>query len=272
MTSPGKARRLQRLSRWGDGRYLFVPMDHSISDGPPELVTRFGEIAVHAARAGADAVIAHKGRIAQLTGLPETGRTGLIVHLSAGTSFGLAAHSKVVVGTVGEAAALGADAVSVHINLGCDSEPQQLVDVGAVATQAEACGMPLLVMVYTRGPNVPDETDARKLAHAVNVAVDLGADLVKTSLPRPLGEVGRIIDASSKPLIFSGGSERSADDLMATAETVMSLGAAGFAVGRRAWTQPDPGEVVGSLAAVIHPAARPDGRLTATAVGVEAYR
>ena len=34
MADTGKELRLRRLSLPNDGRYLFVPLDHSVSDGP----------------------------------------------------------------------------------------------------------------------------------------------------------------------------------------------------------------------------------------------
>lgn len=253
MTTSGKARRLQRLSRVGDGRYLFVPMDHSVSDGPPELVTRFGPLASTVAAAGADAIIAHKGRMGLLVSSPGVHASSLVVHLSAGTSFAPDRHSKVIVGTVAEAIRLGADAVSVHINLGAPTEPEQLRSLGDVATQCDTHGLPLIAMVYVRGAGVIDETDVGALAHAVNVAVDLGADIVKTSLPRPLSGVRRILDSCSRPVVFSGGSETQTDDLLATVEAVMDSGGAGFAIGRRAWTTPDPGDIVSALSKIIHP-------------------
>lgn len=267
MSSLGKKRRLQRIGRRGDGRYLLVPMDHSVSDGTPELVTRFGQIASAVAGAGADGIIAHKGRMELLVSSAHVDHCALIVHLSAGTTFGLDAESKVTVGTVAEAARLGADAVSVHVNLGARSEPEQLRTLGDVATQCDVHGVPLLVMIYVRGPNIADETDARALAHAVNVAADLGADLIKTALPQPLSGVRRILESCAKPIIFSGGSNKRTDDLLATAELVVSLGGAGFAIGRRAWMQPNPAEIVAALTAIIHPDQRLDTGAARSLVG-----
>ena len=253
MNNLGKARRLRRLSRHADGRYLFIPMDHSTSDAPPELVTRFDQVASDVATAGADAIIAHKGRMRLLATCPGLEKCALIVHLSAGTSFGLDAQSKVVVGTVAEAARLGADAVSVHVNLGSRTEPEQLRALGKVATHCDMHGIPLLAMIYVRGPEVTNETDVGALAHAVNVAADLGADLVKTALPQPVSGVPRILESCTVPVIFSGGSNRETDDLLDTVEWVISCGGAGFAIGRRAWMRPDPEQIVRSLAAAVHP-------------------
>lgn len=250
----GKQRRLSQLSRNGDGRYFFVPMDHSVSDGPPELITRFAEVGSAVAQAGADALIMHKGRMAALAADPTVRDCGLIVHLSASTVHGPDPDAKVLVGCAREAVRLGADAVSVHVNLGAPSEPEQLRGLGEVAGQCEELGMPLLAMVYLRGPRVLDSYDAAELAHVVNIAIDLGADLVKTSMPRPLNELPRLIDSSGGRLILSGGP--ATDDSVAflgMAEYAIRAGAAGLAVGRRVWTAPEPAAVVRELAQLIHP-------------------
>jgi 2-amino-4,5-dihydroxy-6-oxo-7-(phosphonooxy)heptanoate synthase len=253
MTSLGKQRRLRRLCRSGDGRYLFVPMDHSVSDGAPQLTTRFAEVGRGAALGGADALIAHKGRMPVLAGQPSLRSCGLIVHLSASTVHGADPDAKVVVGRVDEAVRLGADAVSVHVNIGSRSEPEQLRALGDVATQCELLGIPLLAMIYLRGPQVLDSFDATALAHVVNVAVDLGADLVKTSMPRPVTGVSRIIEACAGKVIFSGGAADEPGDFLETARFLIAAGAAGLAVGRRVWTADEPEAVVRELACVVHP-------------------
>ncbi|WP_308209053.1 hypothetical protein [Actinoallomurus purpureus] len=53
---------------------------------------------------------------------PGRRRCALVVHLSAGTAYAADADAKVLVGEVEEAVRLGADAVSVHVNLGSDTE------------------------------------------------------------------------------------------------------------------------------------------------------
>ncbi|HJQ01827.1 MAG TPA: 2-amino-3,7-dideoxy-D-threo-hept-6-ulosonate synthase [Jatrophihabitans sp.] len=250
----GKQRRLNRLCRSGDGRYFFVPMDHSVSDGPPELCTRFAQVGLAAAQAGADALIMHKGRMAALAADPGVRGCGLIVHLSASTVHGPDPDAKVLVGCVREAVRLGADAVSVHVNVGSRSEPEQLRGLGEVADQCEEFGMPLLAMVYLRGPQVLDSYDATELAHVVNIAIDLGADLVKTSMPRPLNQLSQLVDSACGRLILSGGP--AADDsleFLGIAEYAIRAGVAGLAIGRRVWTAAEPAAVVRELAQLIHP-------------------
>ncbi|WP_305783543.1 2-amino-3,7-dideoxy-D-threo-hept-6-ulosonate synthase [Symbioplanes lichenis] len=251
---PGKLRRLGRLGH-DDGRFLFVPMDHSISDGPIASVPKFRRIVTEVAAAGADAIVVHKGRAATIADLP-LGTCALIVHLSASTRNAPDADAKVLVGSVEDAVRLGADGVSIHVNFGSATESEQLRDFGDVATACATFGMPLLAMVYARGPNVADPLDPVLLSHITNVAVDLGADIVKTSPPRLTDELPAIVDNCAAHLVISGGPRADDDDygLIRLAEDAVAAGAAGLAVGRRVWADPDPAGVVGALTNVVHPA------------------
>jgi 2-amino-4,5-dihydroxy-6-oxo-7-(phosphooxy)heptanoate synthase len=248
----GKRRRLSGISG-ADGRFLFVPMDHSVSDGPIASVSRFRRIVCDVAAAGADALIVHKGRAAAIADLP-LDACSLVVHLSASTSHGPDVNAKVLVGSVEDAVRLGAAGVSIHVNIGAPTEADQLRDFGVVASDCERYGMPLLAMMYARGAPIADEHDSATLAHLVAIAIDLGADIVKTVVPQPLETVSAVIDSSSVPVVFSGGSPGSGDPrgLLFTARTVVAAGGAGLAAGRRVWADPDPARVVRSLVNAIH--------------------
>ena len=84
--------------------------------------------------------------------------------------------------TVEEAIKLGADAVSVHVNLGAEDEGAMLKDLGSVAKEAMDWGMPLLAMMYVRGPKVKNQYDVSVVKHAARVGAELGADIVKVPL------------------------------------------------------------------------------------------
>lgn len=58
------------------------------------------------------------------------GTRSLIVHLSASTSLGPDPNNKVLVATVEEALKMGADGVSIHINVGAEDESHMLYTLG----------------------------------------------------------------------------------------------------------------------------------------------
>ncbi|WP_330271393.1 2-amino-3,7-dideoxy-D-threo-hept-6-ulosonate synthase [Lentzea sp. NBC_00516] len=242
-----KALRLRRLSRPQDDRYLFVPLDHSVSDGPVVPRDRWQELIRAVVQGGADAIIVHKGRVRTIE--PAVlGGCALIVHLSAGTAHMADANAKVLVGEVDEALRLGADAVSVHVNIGSDTEARQLTDLGAVAAACDSWNVPLVVMAYARGPRVADPRDPALLAHVVNIAADLGADIVKTNLADDMTEV---VASCPIPVIVAGG-PASANSLAGHASAAMAAGCSGLAVGRRVFTSPAPMQLVAELASIVH--------------------
>lgn len=250
----GKSLRLTRLSRFADDRFLFVPMDHSLSDGPIADIVGFNELVRAVAAGGADGLVVHKGRARSID--PHVLRNcSLVIHLSASTVHAQDTDAKVLVGGVQEAIHLGADAVSVHVNVGSDTEAQQLSDMGTVAAECDRWGLPLLAMVYPRGPRITDPGEPALLAHAVNIAADLGADLVKTGWAGSAERMSEVVASSPIPVIVAGGSSCNSD-LTEFACSVMSSGCRGLAVGRRVFRSSAPHLAIQQLAAVVH---RPRG-------------
>lgn len=249
-TSAGKELRLTRLSRPADGRFLFVPLDHAVSDGPITVGAGFGQLVRSLVAGGADAVIVHKGRVRSIdTQLLRD--CGLIVHLSASTGHAPDPDAKVLVSAVKEAIRLGADAVSVHVNIGSSTEAAQLADLGRTAAACERWGMPLLAMVYPRGPQIDNPHVPELLAHVVNIAAELGADLVKTTSAVPMELMAEVVEASPIPVLVAGGPS-DGSDVTAYARSAIEAGCAGLCVGRRVFGHPSPIEAVAVLAEIVH--------------------
>lgn len=110
--------------------------------------------------------------------------------------------------------------------------------------------MPLVAMIYPRGPRVTDPTRPDLIAHVVGIAADLGVDIVKTVLAAPPERMAEVVE-SSPPIIVAGGGG-SEESLTAFAVSAMANGCAGLAVGRRVFNSPSPKQAVQKLAAIIH--------------------
>jgi 2-amino-4,5-dihydroxy-6-oxo-7-(phosphonooxy)heptanoate synthase len=246
----GKLLRLARLSRHGDGRFLFVPMDHSVSDGPIVPTDRFDALVRSVVAGGADAIIVHKGR-ARLIDPAQLRQAALVVHLSASTAHALDTNAKTLVCGVEEAVRCGADAVSVHVNIGSATEADQLADLGTVAEAADAWGLPLMAMIYARGPHLTEPFDAGLVAHIVNVAVDLGADIVKTAAARPGHRMADVVANCPVPVVVAGGGD-DGPELLPFARQMMAAGCHGLAVGRRVFHHSAPRQVVRQLTTIVH--------------------
>jgi 2-amino-4,5-dihydroxy-6-oxo-7-(phosphonooxy)heptanoate synthase len=243
--------RLARLCRPDARGLLVVPLDHAVGAGSPGRPADLDGLVARLAAGGADAVVLHKGAVRRVR--PDRfRRLGLIVQLNAGTGRGPDPDAKYPVATVKEAAVLGADAVSVHVNLASPTEGAQIGHLAAVAGDCARWGMPLLAMMYVRGPDVVDGTAPALVAHAVTVAAELGADLVKTALPAAPDAVAALTAACPVPVLAAGGPVGGdADAAVARLADAVRAGARGVAVGRLVFTAPDPGEMVRRLRAVL---------------------
>jgi 2-amino-4,5-dihydroxy-6-oxo-7-(phosphonooxy)heptanoate synthase len=244
--------RLARLFRGSSGRTLIVPLDHSVSSGPIASGTDLDAVVGAVIAGGADAVVLHKGAASHIDHRRFLS-AGLIVHLSASTDLAPDADDKYAVTTVKEALRLHADAVSVHVNLGSDTEARQVATLAQVAESCEKWRMPLLAMVYPRGPRIEHPQDPALLAHAATVASDLGADLVKIPFARSRAEMADIVASCPIPVLAAGG-PRLADDaeLLAYAHEVHWSGAAGMAIGRNLFERSDIRGMTAHIAAILH--------------------
>jgi 2-amino-4,5-dihydroxy-6-oxo-7-(phosphooxy)heptanoate synthase len=245
--------RMGRLDRHG-GRRLVVPLDHSVTDGPIAPAAAFGPLVSALAAGGADAVVLHKGTV-RAVDRSAFATMSLIVHLSASTARAPDPDAKYLVASVEEALRLGADACSVHVNIGSIDESRQVSDL---ATAAEACdrwGMPLLAMMYVRGPRIENPRDPRLLAHAATIAADLGADLVKLPFAGSVAAMAEVIDGCSVPVLVAGGPRLAdTDALLSYVEDALLAGAAGLAMGRNLFQAPDVGGATRLVADRVHAA------------------
>ena len=111
------------------GKSVIIPMDHGFSLGQIYGLSDMPQVISDVSEGGANAIVLHKGMVRH--GHRKHGRDiGLIVHLSASTSLNPDPNDKVSVCTVEEAISLGADCVSIHVNLGASNESRMLEEAG----------------------------------------------------------------------------------------------------------------------------------------------
>jgi 2-amino-4,5-dihydroxy-6-oxo-7-(phosphonooxy)heptanoate synthase len=229
-------------------------MDHSVTDGPisggkgPSLNGLVGQLA----GGGVDAVVLHKGSV-RTVDPAHFKETSLIVHISASTAHAPDPNAKYLVASVEECLRLGADAVSVHVNLGCAEERQQIADMAAVADACDRWNMPLLAMVYPRGPEIADPRDPGLVAHAVTLAADLGADIVKTVYTGSPTTMADVTAACPIPVVVAGGPRAgSRESVLNYVREALYSGGAGVAIGRNVFEDSDPGVMAALLSDLIH--------------------
>ncbi|ELZ43527.1 fructose-bisphosphate aldolase [Halorubrum saccharovorum DSM 1137] len=243
----GLSARLDRIST--NDRYLIVPMDHGLTMGAVDGLVDIESTIDGVTSGGADAVLTQKGIAPRVH--ENKNDAGYIVHLNGSTTIGPDESDKRVTGTVEDAVRAGADAVSFHINVGSDHEPKQIEELAELTADADRLGLPVLAMAYARGPGV-DETDPESLGHAVRLAEEVGADVVKTGYSGDGDSFERVTESTRLPVVIAGGSKGTDRDTVEMVRGAMDGDAAGVSMGRSIFQHGDPEGIARAVSAVVH--------------------
>jgi len=254
----GKTIRLERIIDRNSGKTVIIPMDHGVTVGPIAGLADMRTTISKVVAGGANAILMHKGIVR--AGHRGAGRdVGLIIHLSGSTSLSPDPNAKELVCTVGEAIKLGGDAVSVHINLGAETDKEMLRQLGQVSERCFDWQMPLIAMMYTRGANIKDEYDVGNVKHAARVGAELGADIVKVVYTGSAKSFAEVVAACPVPVVIAGGAKMGSDEeIFRMVEGALEAGAAGVSIGRNAFQHKDPTKMIKALSKMVHSGASVD--------------
>ncbi len=247
----GKKIRIERIIDRNSGNAVVVPLDHGISIGPVPGIVDLRKTVNDVAEGGATAVLMHKGMIPQ--GHRTSGHdVGLILHMSASTDIGVNSNNKVLVATVEDGLKLGADAVSIHMNVGAETEPRMLEDFGRVSSECMEWGMPLVAMVYPRGPSIPNSYDPKAIAHSVRVAAELGADVIKCSYTGDIDSFSKVVEGSMVPVLIAGGPKMDSDmDILNMVHDSLEAGGHGVSIGRNVFQHEDVRGMMSAISDIV---------------------
>ena len=265
----GKAARLTRIGT--GGRYVIVPMDHGITLGAVDGLVDIESTIDAVTSGGADAVLTQRGVAGRVH--DNKNDAGYITHLNGSTSIGPDESDKRMTGTVEDAIRAGADAVSFHINVGSEHEPDQISQLAEVTSAAAEYGLPVLAMAYARGHDVRDEDPelfAEDLGHAVRLAEELGADVVKTAYSGSPETFERVVESTRLPVVIAGGSKGTDEETLDMVRGAMDAGAAGVSMGRSIFQHDEPEKIARAVASVVHEDSEAADALREAGLAVEA--
>jgi len=227
-------------------------MDHGLTVGTIKGLENLVDIVDKVAIGGANAVLMHSGMVG--AGHRQYGKDiGLIIHLSGATSLTPDPDRKVLVCSVERALKMGADGVSIHINIGADKEPEMLQDARRVVESSREWGLPLIAMMYPRGKKIKDENAPEVVNIAVRVGAELGADIVKTNYTGDIDSFKYIVKSVHIPVIIAGGPKTDTiQELLQLVYDSIQAGGRGVAFGRNVFQAKDPIKIVKALSKIVH--------------------
>ncbi len=249
----GKQKRLSRIISPQSSRSIIVPLDHGMTIGAVEGIENIQDTVSDLVDGNANALLMHKGLIRNSRLCNKHSSTGLIMHLSASTSLSVHSNTKAIVAKVEEGLMFGADAVSIHVNIGDENEAKMLEDAGNIAEACERWGMPLLMMLYGRGPKIKNQFDPEIIGHCARLGAELGADLVKVPYSGDIESFSRIVESCCVPVVIAGGEKMDSDrDILQMAHDSLLAGGKGLSIGRNVFQHKNRIALMHALNALVH--------------------
>jgi DhnA family fructose-bisphosphate aldolase class Ia len=258
--STGYAIRLGRLFNSKTGRSFITALDHGVTIGVPAGAEDVSATLETVIAGGPDAVLIGPGTIEKAgCHFARRGAPAPIVRcdwiINDPYINDLGEGYRVLISPA-EALALGADAAVMFLMIGAGEGTLFADNVRAVAQaaqEAHRAGLPLIVEVVLWGTRVEDKKDADRLAWGSRMAVELGADAIKTEYTGDPASMRKIIDTCGAPVLLLGGSKSNDPEaLWQGTRAAIEAGAKGVIYGRNVWQHDDPVAVSARLREIIH--------------------
>lgn len=147
---------------------------------------------------------------------------------------------------------MGADAVSIHVNIGSSHDQRMIKDLGMIVDQCKDLELPVLAMMYPRGEKVSNPFDPEVVAHVARIGAELGADVVKTLYTGNPDTFKTVVEGCPVPVIIAGGPKSNTDDeLLNMVKGAMDSGAVGVAMGRNIFQHSHPENITRAISNII---------------------
>jgi DhnA family fructose-bisphosphate aldolase class Ia len=141
----------------------------------------------------------------------------------------------------------------VHVNIGAQDEDKMLMNLGKVADECDVYGLPLLAMMYPRGPKIQNEHALEVVAHAARIGAELGADIIKANYTGSVETFKMVVESCLVPVVIAGGPKcKTSEEVLKTTHDAIAAGAAGLSIGRNVFQHEQPTLMVRALKAIVH--------------------
>jgi len=241
----GMENRLAQLME-GDGRCLWLPVDHGYFQGPVKKLENPRET-LDPLLPYADAIFITRGVLRSC--VDPGGSKPVILRVSGGTSVvGKDLAREGITTCMEEAVRLNACAVGLSIFVGSDYEHDSLLNLARLVDEGEKCGMP--VMAVTAVGRELKKRDARYLGLASRIAAELGARVVKTYYCE---QFERVVQGCPVPIVIAGGPKVTSElEVLQFVHDGIQQGAIGVNLGRNIWQNKHPVAMIRAIRAIIH--------------------
>jgi class I fructose-bisphosphate aldolase len=253
----------------GTGKMVILPVDQGFEHGParsfapnPEAYDPHYHYQL-AIDAGLNAYAAPLGMLEAGCDTFK-GQVPTILKMNSANSLYNGEGNQAVTASVDDAVRLGCSAIGFTVYPGSEKSYDMFEEFRDLSREAKAKGMASVLWSYARGGNVSKEgeTAVDVIAYAAHMAALLGANIIKVKPPTDFldqPEAKKVYEAQNIPIstlteriahvvqtlfngkrivVFSGGSAKGTDDVLAEIQQIADGGANGSIIGRNTFQRP----------------------------------
>lgn len=242
---------MKRIINPDTQRSLVVAVDHGYALGPMTGIEDIaGTISILDATERVDAWLLTKGIFRHA--FNPAGTPGVILRSSGGATItGPDLSNEGLVTSVEEGLSLGADAMAVSAFIGSENERETLIGLSRTADNCHRWNVPLLGVIGLGKALGDKKNDPNYLALSARVAVEHGADMIKTYYT----ELGfeDVVAGCPVPILIAGGPQCETDlDTLEMIHKALQSGARGIIMGRNIWQSRHPAALLNAVWHLIH--------------------
>ena len=255
----------------GTGKLLILPVDQGFEHGParsfavnPEAYDPFYHYSL-AIEAGLSAYAAPLGML-EAGASTFAGCIPTILKVNSSNSLTPKSNApyQAITASVKDALRLGCAAIGFTIYPGSDNAYEMMGEISAMAEEAKSVGLAVVIWSYPRGQDLSKEgeTALDTIAYAAHIAALIGAHIIKVKPPTNFLEnsdakkryieknipIERLDDrvshikescfAGKRLVVFSGGANKSLEDLYRETKSIFNGGGDGSIIGRNSFQRP----------------------------------
>lgn len=234
------------------GRTVIVAMDHGQIVGPVKGLESPEDAFRRVLKGKPDALLTTRGMVERGWKAIDS-NVGIIIRITGGFTTLGGRFEETMISSVQHILKLGASGAAVTVKYGHEREDEFTRQASLVADDCYDWGVPLMTEVWPAGKNVDKPSNLAAVKLGARAAAEFGTDIVKTFYPGTEEGCAEVVAGCPVPVVVLGGEKADAAiDTFQMVETAMRAGAAGVAMGRNVWGQPDPTRMIEALRGIVH--------------------
>ncbi|MBU3967011.1 MAG: 3-hydroxy-5-phosphonooxypentane-2,4-dione thiolase [Euryarchaeota archaeon] len=240
----GMKNRLSRIIKPRSGRCVMLAVDHGYFQGPTTGLSNISET-VEPLLPYADALMITRGAVRNW--IDPAVEIPIILRVSGGQSILKELSNEIITTNIDDAIRINATAITCSVYIGGEYEKQTIDNLSKLVDEGEKYGIPVLAVTAVGKEMV---RDARYLALASRICVEIGAQIIKTYYTE---DFGKVVEACGNvPVVIAGGKKLPEKEALQMTTNAVSDGATGVDMGRNIFQSDSPVGMIQAVRAIVH--------------------